>query len=356
MRCGYPCPYGHVAEWLRSGLQNRLPRFNSGRGLQHLAQRQQANVNIKSTAGMSIEVPLSALPISPPQLEGQHVLEGGDAIRHLFGLLACLGRYEWDFRQALALFDSCRGKPSPPPSAPIDFKNLPPPPPYPIIEQEGNTLWGWSLIAARDGAFAIYHFGQALGAIPPALRKCPTLSARVDHSALRLARKSFKAAFTGHEAIRHVVGHTVDFNATIEERERHSIKQPWRRTFRNNLTIEMIGPRPMFSPGDLVDRVYKVTYDSDVHCYEVTGESLDGLSAIRESVYGAFNAVTDLDYYTCVFCGSRDLKEIFGRRVYQCNRCDRNVADELMIRAKYRRLRTDAATAPVLSSAATTRR
>jgi hypothetical protein len=33
---------GHVAEWLRSGLQNRLPRFNSGRGLQskinHLGQ------------------------------------------------------------------------------------------------------------------------------------------------------------------------------------------------------------------------------------------------------------------------------------------------------------------------------
>lgn len=28
------CPNGHVAEWLRSGLQNRLPRFNSGRGLQ----------------------------------------------------------------------------------------------------------------------------------------------------------------------------------------------------------------------------------------------------------------------------------------------------------------------------------
>ena len=25
--------WGHVAEWLRSGLQNRLPRFNSGRGL-----------------------------------------------------------------------------------------------------------------------------------------------------------------------------------------------------------------------------------------------------------------------------------------------------------------------------------
>ena len=30
--------YGHVAEWLRSGLQNRLPRFNSGRGLHQLPQ------------------------------------------------------------------------------------------------------------------------------------------------------------------------------------------------------------------------------------------------------------------------------------------------------------------------------
>jgi hypothetical protein len=28
------CPDGHVAEWLRNGLQNRVPRFNSGRGLQ----------------------------------------------------------------------------------------------------------------------------------------------------------------------------------------------------------------------------------------------------------------------------------------------------------------------------------
>ena len=27
-------PWGHVAEWLRNGLQNRVLRFNSGRGLQ----------------------------------------------------------------------------------------------------------------------------------------------------------------------------------------------------------------------------------------------------------------------------------------------------------------------------------
>ena len=32
------CQDGHVAEWLRNGLQNRVPRFNSGRGL-HINQR-----------------------------------------------------------------------------------------------------------------------------------------------------------------------------------------------------------------------------------------------------------------------------------------------------------------------------
>jgi hypothetical protein len=29
-----PGPWGHVAEWLRNGLQNRVHQFNSGRGLQ----------------------------------------------------------------------------------------------------------------------------------------------------------------------------------------------------------------------------------------------------------------------------------------------------------------------------------
>jgi hypothetical protein len=32
--CIDPARWGHVAEWLRSGLQNRLHQFNSGRGLQ----------------------------------------------------------------------------------------------------------------------------------------------------------------------------------------------------------------------------------------------------------------------------------------------------------------------------------
>ena len=39
---------GHVAEWLRNGLQNRVPRFNSGRGLQHLATPLHPRVPLES--------------------------------------------------------------------------------------------------------------------------------------------------------------------------------------------------------------------------------------------------------------------------------------------------------------------
>lgn len=266
-------------------------------------------------------------------------LERCEPVRHLYGLLASLGGAEWTFRQALTLFDHCRT------GSPLSAE-IKPPPKYSNFVAPWFTLQGWELMCARDGALAIYHFGQALDAIPKWLRNCPTLYDRVDHATLRLARRLFKAAFPSHDAIRHVVGHAVDFSATIKERERHSITRPWRRAF-DNLTIQMVGPRPMYSAGDLIDRVYKVTYDGDVHYYEIKGESLERLSAIRERTYEAFKAVVDLDFYTCFYCGSQDLKEVYGRRIYQCVRCDQMVTDELMIRAKYHRLRAAAAeTAP----------
>jgi hypothetical protein len=34
-----PARWGHVAEWLRNGLQNRVHQFNSGRGLHPYNQR-----------------------------------------------------------------------------------------------------------------------------------------------------------------------------------------------------------------------------------------------------------------------------------------------------------------------------
>jgi hypothetical protein len=38
MPCIDPAQWGHVAEWLRNGLQNRVHQFNSGRGLHQYNQ------------------------------------------------------------------------------------------------------------------------------------------------------------------------------------------------------------------------------------------------------------------------------------------------------------------------------
>src|SRR5262249_17450066 len=41
---------GHVAEWLRNGLQNRVPRFNSGRGLHFIFQERSGDLEASKSA------------------------------------------------------------------------------------------------------------------------------------------------------------------------------------------------------------------------------------------------------------------------------------------------------------------
>ena len=78
---------------------------------------------------------------------------------------------------------------------------------------------------------AIYHFGQALTAVSQGWARARRCGAVVDHGALRLARRAFKAHFPSHDAIRHAVGHAVDFHATIEEMEAHSVREPWEQSY-----------------------------------------------------------------------------------------------------------------------------
>jgi ribosomal protein L37AE/L43A len=253
-------------------------------------------------------------------IDGDHIPNNErEAVRQLYGLLFLLGWYEQQFRHALALFDLCETERT---SVPKDI-----------------TLHGWKTMAARDGALAIYNFGQALAAISPRLHKCQTISARVDHPAVRLARKAFRAALPSYDAVRHAVSHASDFNATIEKRDEHSIMPPWKYS-RANVTHEIIGAQPVRMTEQLIERAYCVSYAGGVHYYEVTSQTLNVLSKARERVYAAFEQSVDPEFYQCPFCGSRDLQEVYGRRVYKCAACnDRLVTDEQFMYARIGRLR-----------------
>jgi hypothetical protein len=47
------CLWGHVAEWLRNGLQNRVLRFNSGRGLHKINDLEGPELTRKSRVSVS---------------------------------------------------------------------------------------------------------------------------------------------------------------------------------------------------------------------------------------------------------------------------------------------------------------
>ena len=281
---------------------------------------------------MPIPVPPSSPPPSPPRIDGDHIPQNEHpSVSHLLGLLQLLGWYEWQFRHALTLFDLCQQETSDL-SAKRDIKEVPK---YPIIEASWHTLSAWKTMAARDGAMAIYHFGQALTAIPPRLHECPTVAPLVSHAAIRLARKSFTAVLPSYDAIRHAVGHAADFNATIEERDIHSIKPPWKGRF----GLEIVGTKPVRLTEQLFGRTYCVTYRGRVHSYEINAETLDVLSKARERTYAAFNRATDPEFYQCPYCARRDLMDVYGGRVYQCATCDRLVTDEEFLRARFIRAR-----------------
>jgi hypothetical protein len=307
---------------------------------------------------MPIEVPSSALPPGVPQFHGEHLPQGEqEATRHLNVLVAQLVRYEWQFRHAVTLFDLCRGESDL--SAKADITNIPIPR-FPIVEQKANTLHAWEMMAARDGALAIYHFGQALTAVARGLGACPTIRARVDHSALRLARRAFEQSFPSYDAIRHAVGHAVDFGATVAEQEAHSAKPPWKLSFGNvsveapgDMPVRLVGDltgglhcvtysgdMPVRLVGDLTDRLYCVTYRGRAHGYAIAVETLDALSWIREQTYLAFDAATDPEFYRCPSCEGRNLSEVYSRRVYRCTECNQPVTDEMMEVYRRRRRRT----------------
>jgi hypothetical protein len=123
----------------------------------------------------------------------------------------------------------------------------------------------------------------------------------------------------------------------IKKQETHSIKPPWKRSF-SQLMLQVIGTKPVRFTEYLQGRRYCVTYQGRAHHYEVTQDTLDALRKVRERVYAAFDGAADAEFYTCPYCSSRDLKEVYGGRIYRCTVCDQ--LDELFMMARYKKSRT----------------
>lgn len=228
---------------------------------------------------MAIEVPLLGAIAYPANIDHSTVPPTQhEALDHLQSLLSFLAQFERQFYTALLLFDASEGEvwamASQVESGQRSWNSL---------DAATDTLSAWKQMAARDGALAIYHFGNTMEAIKRSLPNCAAVNRTVNHQLLSRARARFRKAFPRYEAIRHVVGHVADFAATPAERERHSHKGGAHTV--GNVSFDA-GTRRQFL-GNLYNRSYVVSFKGQVHHYEITRRSALEFSMTKLMIYSA---------------------------------------------------------------------
>jgi hypothetical protein len=139
----------------------------------------------------------------------------------------------------------------------------------------------WQMIAARDGAMTLYHFGVSVQYVGALVRKIPQIDQHVEQEKLREARKILKKHFPGFKAIRHTVSHLSDFMGSIEEFKKHSLKKSI------NFGGYKIEPGGLFA-NNLSGETLLTTYRGDQFSYNISQESLDAMTKIVDLVFLAF--------------------------------------------------------------------
>lgn len=71
----------------------------------------------------------------------------------------------------------------------------------------GGDFIQWRIVAARDGALNIYHFGCSLKALKQQLWHCPTIAKNVELDLITDAIRHFKLYFPHAKNIRHAIAH-----------------------------------------------------------------------------------------------------------------------------------------------------
>lgn len=186
---------------------------------------------------------------------------------HLWDLLDELAQFTLDFEAALDLLD--------------------------VAERmhrdvfAGDPEWGpatqagrWPFVPARDAAVSLYQFGWTLTtSIPDALRRCPTLMAKLDTTALREIRRQFQDAFSTHHLLRHAVGHSAELAQTRE----HIAK--------NAATSKQFGGR-LFQRGKLLNRTLSYTIKGTEASVAITRETLAVMKRLTTETFDAFAPIS----------------------------------------------------------------
>ena len=151
----------------------------------------------------------------------------------------------------------------------------------PSVGVFGGIFIHYRIIAARDGAMNIFHFGCSLEAIKRQLPKCASLASSTDAIKLRNAVKQFKLSFPHADNVRHAVAHAGEICSTplkIKSSEQKSDHEGV--GFRSTAGGHFLGA--------LYERTYSVSNLGEVFSVTLDNESIRKLAHVISLVDQAF--------------------------------------------------------------------
>jgi hypothetical protein len=151
----------------------------------------------------------------------------------------------------------------------------------PSVGVFGGPFIHYRMIAARDGALNIFHFGCSLEAIKKQLPKCASMAQRSDAVKLRNAVKQFKNYFPHADNVRHAIAHAGELFSSPEK-----IKANEQKSDHQGIGFSSL------AGGHLIGAIYERTYSVSNHglVFSVTldNESIAKLVHIVSLVDDAF--------------------------------------------------------------------
>jgi hypothetical protein len=186
-------------------MQNQMPKASS-RLITYFAHR--ASRNSSGAGGASS--PMQNFDAQPPRVNRSQLPQNAlDAADQLDQSLFSLNYYVRCFEADVQLYEFSAGHSA---AASATLQKDP---------SDGDAdaileiLDGWPVVAGRDGAMSIYHFGRIIAGIDETLAKAPILARSVDATLRRAARKSFQSAFPDFVDARDAVAHSGNRGRTI---------------------------------------------------------------------------------------------------------------------------------------------
>jgi hypothetical protein len=161
---------------------------------------------------------------------------------------------------------------------------------FELLERGGNPQNGvlggvfvkYRIIAAREAALNVYHFGCTIDSIRDLLAKTTVLKARfIDPKLVRIAHKAFRAQFPNVTNIRHAIAHAGEFFDSVDRMKSHERK--------SNIEFHGSGAGGGgFFKEALFERTYSIGFEGAILSISIDDDSVASLTTIRSTIDSAF--------------------------------------------------------------------